>query len=128
MDGTIVMGEQWYYVSDLIDATKNQKPQLVCINELVNNLHVCAWDDNLKPIDIIRRNRTDAVADEHLGRIENADLQYPIIIDANKIVYDGYHRLCKYYMEFDEYVRVVIISDDDLFNLAKPLKPNFWND
>jgi hypothetical protein len=72
--------EGWY-VSKLIEATKDLPPREVSVAELL------AGDDTQKAVDWLYKNEPYSV--------EEADLQYPVILSAEGVLMDGYHRLAK---------------------------------
>ncbi len=55
-------------------------------------------------------NPTHASFLEHLKRVLDADLSYPVIMDDDGNVLDGIHRICKALLE-ERPVRCIVISE-----------------
>ena len=70
-----------WYVSKLIEATKDLPPKEVSVSELLTR------DDTQKAVDWLYRNEPFAVGE--------ANLQYPVILSAEGVLMDGYHRLAR---------------------------------
>jgi hypothetical protein len=58
----------------------------------------------------------------HYIRVAKADLSYPIILDADGVIFDGVHRLAKAYMLGEETIKVVQFTTSPLHDreFAKP--------
>jgi len=80
---TYVEGNKVWYVQTLIDATKGFPVKTLSINKI--DLHTkIEWTLN-----------TYFDLKNHIIRIRNAQLKYPVIVGPKDILLDGYHRLMK---------------------------------
>ena len=76
------------------------KSQQVEVNKLLHVLEFKGWGDPQKNIfysalDVINHPKKNKTYKRELERIEQANLQYPIILDNSGFVIDGVHRLSK---------------------------------
>ncbi|MFA0814017.1 hypothetical protein [Microbulbifer epialgicus] len=46
----------------------------------------------------------------HVTRVNNADLSYPIILDVEGHIADGWHRVCKAILEGRKYIKAVRLT------------------
>jgi hypothetical protein len=108
---------------------KLYKPQTTKLNidDLAFNLEYTNLKNNIRPIDIINDMNNKKYKDE-IVRINNADIKYPIIIDANYNILDGVHRYLKHIIKNKQTIKVYIFDStllkkfiigkrDDHFNL-----------
>jgi len=91
------------------------KPPIIKISleELTPQLEENVYGD-YSPMDIINNEKKYASNTE---KIRKADLSYPILVDSNYNIIDGYHRLMKAYLEHKKEIKVYVID--------KTLKKNF---
>ncbi len=114
-----------YLVSDMIRICKDKPIIIVPRDQLEFNMSEYCWDDGderMSPIDMIERYRQyPELYTEHMHRISNADLSYPVIITSDYCVRDGMHRLCKYYKVESEVVKCVMITREELNSVIQQL-------
>jgi hypothetical protein len=90
------------------------------IHKLHKNFYEYCWDPEIddrytSPMDVLIGQEILAeLYSDHIQRITNADLSYPIIITDDYNVRDGMHRLCKYYKLGINEIKCVIITRDEL--------------
>lgn len=82
LEAVFVRGTTEWSVLRLIEASKDL---------LVIEIPLCAIDLSIKVWDV--DNVNDFI--HHIKRVENTDLNYPIILDDNGFVCDGWHRIAK---------------------------------
>jgi len=73
-----------------------QKPKKIKIktSQLLFNLDLHCWENNIKPSDVISCLKNDKYKDE-IKRIKESDTTYPIIVDSSLFIIDGMHRFVK---------------------------------
>jgi hypothetical protein len=97
------------------------------VNDLKFNLRYNSLKNNIRPIDIINDMKNKKYKDE-IVRINNSDINYPIIIDSNYNILDGFHRYIKHIIENKKIINVYIFDNkllkkfiigkrDDTYNL-----------
>jgi len=79
------------------------------LDELKFNLEYNCWKNNVRPIDVINDMKNKKYKDE-IVRIENADIKYPIILDSNYNILDGFHRYVKHIIENKKTINVYIFD------------------
>lgn len=79
------------------------------ISDLSFNLEYNCWENNVRPIDVIKDLNNKKYKDE-VERIKNANIKYPIIIDSNYNIIDGMHRYVKHILENKKKVNVYIFD------------------
>ena len=108
----------------------NTAPVKLRVVELLHNLSYKVWDDNatgdlISPIDVLENSEKYK---DHYDRIIKANLKYPIIIDKDKWVIDGAHRIAKCVMEGVTTIKAHVF-DDNLkakFRVCK-ITENIWD-
>lgn len=78
-------------------------------DDLKFNLNFKCWINNIKPINVINNFKNIKYKNE-VKRIQNADLKYPIIINANYYILDGVHRYVKHIINNKKYINVYIFD------------------
>jgi hypothetical protein len=89
--------DKYKYSTALMFAYINlQKPKKVKIktSQLLFNLDLHCWENNIKPSDVISCLKNDKYKDE-IKRIKESDTTYPIIVNSNLFIVDGMHRFVK---------------------------------
>jgi len=114
--GTHSSNGKTYSVLKMVGITEGKKTHYVPLLELEHNLVQNYWDkgDNyLSPMMVI-----DLKIKPHYSRIEQTELDYPIIIhrepDGLFYICDGVHRLSKAHMQKSIAIETVEITDDEL--------------
>jgi disulfide oxidoreductase YuzD len=79
------------------------------LDNLAFNLEYNCWQNNVRPIDVLNDIKNKKYKDELL-RIKNADTKYPIIIDSNYNILDGFHRYVKHIIENKKTINVYIFN------------------
>jgi hypothetical protein len=79
------------------------------VDDLRFNLEYNCWENNVRPIDVINDINNKKYKNE-VSRIKNANIKYPIIIDSNYNILDGYHRYVKHIIENKKKINVYIIG------------------
>lgn len=106
-------GSGRYDVEKLWVLSKDLKITNVKTSLLRHNLEETDWQ-----VDDITDNRILSVNDilrnlplypHHQERVEQANLQYPILISPRMEIYDGMHRLCKCILEKKRFIRCKVI-------------------
>jgi disulfide oxidoreductase YuzD len=64
------------------------------LDDLKFNLEYNSWTNNVRPIDVLNDMKNKKYKDE-VSRIKNANIKYPIIVDSNYKILDGFHRYVK---------------------------------
>lgn len=100
-----------YCVQRLWQVARLRPIQVYAVRDLEWNLDYTEWDDGITARQIF--TRIDQYPDHH-WRIENADLNFPIIIDEECRILDGMHRLCKCLREGRENILVRVIRRRDM--------------
>ncbi len=106
-----------YPVRSLADAARDNPTMVVPLFKLSHQLFEKVWRDELKPmtvVSIIMAGHGDGKYKDHIDRIRCADMAYPIMIDEQYNILDGFHRLAKYFIKSQLEVKCVMISDDQL--------------
>ena len=87
------------------------KPKKTNLNldELKFNLEYNCWANNIRPIDVIEDLKNPKYKDEVI-RIKNANIKYPIILDSNYNILDGFHRYVKHIIENKKNIDVYIFD------------------
>ena len=79
------------------------------VDDLKFNLDYNCWANNVRPIDVLNDMKNKKYKDE-LTRIKNANIKYPIILDSNYKILDGYHRYVKHIIENKKTINVYIFD------------------
>jgi disulfide oxidoreductase YuzD len=79
------------------------------LHELAFNLEHNYWENGVRPIDVMNDIKNKKYKDE-VFRIENANMNYPIIIDSNYNILDGVHRYVKHIIENKKTINVYIFD------------------
>lgn len=87
-------------VATLIQFCKDKKYKEVEVPLEAFNLNTFPW--NLK-------NLSDIIG--HINRVMKADLKYPIILDWDGCIADGYHRLVKAFISGQKTIKVIRMLD-----------------
>jgi len=93
-DGSYTRSGKVYSVSDLVELSKNYKPF---------DLPIAGIDIGLSPWGEL----TIKSMAYHIKRMNEADLQYPIILDDTGYICDGWHRLLKSIIEGKETIKAI---------------------
>ena len=51
----------------------------------------------------------------HYKLVENADLQYPVILNKKWVIIDWRHRLCKAILQWDKKLKWIMIMDSEVY-------------
>ena len=86
-----------YKVTDLIEATKNEKVFKLKVSDVFTH-YVAPCEDTL----------TDFI--DHVKRTMQADLNFPIILSPDNFILDGKHRLAKALVTGEKYIKAVRIK------------------
>ena len=89
--------DKYKYSTALMFAYINlQKPKKIKIktSQLLFNLDLHCWENNIKPSDVISCLKNDKYKDE-IKRIKESNTTYPIIVDSSLFIIDGMHRFVK---------------------------------
>lgn len=88
-----------------------QKPKKIKLetSKLLFNLELNCWNNNTKPSDVILNIKDKKYKDE-VKRIIDSDLRYPIIVDNNLFIIDGFHRYVKSVLNNKKTVDVYIFD------------------
>jgi len=94
-------GKNIYSIDMMITYINIFKPKAVYVdvNKLLPNLEYKGWGDpttNIKfsAMDVLNKPNTKRHKEDY-NRINDANLKYPIILDAKNNIFDGIHRLAK---------------------------------
>ena len=91
--------DKYEYSTDLMfDYINLKKPEKIKLetSKLLFNLDLNCWDKNTKPSDVISCIKSKKYKyKDHVKRITESDLRYPIIVDSNLFIIDGVHRYVK---------------------------------
>ena len=91
--------DKYEYSTALMFAYINlKKPEKIKLetSKLLFNLDLNCWDKNTKPSDVISCIKSKKYKyKDHVKRITESDLRYPIIVDSNLFIIDGVHRYVK---------------------------------
>jgi hypothetical protein len=82
----------------------------VDIDDLKFNLEYNCWANNVRPIDVIKDINNKLYKNEVL-RIKNANIKYPIIINSNYRILDGFHRYVKHIIGNKKNINVYIFDN-----------------
>jgi hypothetical protein len=87
------------------------KPSTVSLSldELQFNLELNVWANDVRPIDVVNDMKNKKYKDE-VARIKKADIKYPIIIDSNYYILDGFHRYVKHLIDNKKTIKVYIFD------------------
>lgn len=91
-----------YGVSDLVDASKDLKVELIDVRLINKDYNLLGEEENV--VDLVRE----------INQVLEADLKYPIIISESSFVLDGKHRLVKAMLENKKTIKCRFIKDVDL--------------
>lgn len=96
-DSGYMHGERFYPLAELLEIVDDQKPKVfkACLNSM---LHQNRWNE-INAIDLA----------EHYNRINNSDLKYPIIMDYDGKIIDGFHRVTKAILKGHTHIKAVKI-------------------
>jgi disulfide oxidoreductase YuzD len=72
-------------------------------------LDYTCWENNVRPIDVLTDIQNKKYTKE-VARIKNADMKYPIIIDSNYNILDGFHRYAKHIIDNKKTIILVIFD------------------
>ena len=73
------------------------------------NLEYNCWENNVRPIDVLNDIKNKKYKNE-VFRIKNANIKYPIIIDSNYNIIDGFHRYVKHIIENKKKINVYMFD------------------
>jgi len=98
-----------YSIEMMIDYINETNPPTIKLNikELLFNLNWNSLENNIKPIDVIQNIKKYK---KEYERIKSADIKYPIIIDSNYNIIDGFHRYMKHILEHKRKINVYIFD------------------
>ena len=91
-------GEGWY-IATLLEYVKENKLESF-------KMPLVGCDLSYLPFDV--KSLKEFIF--QMKRVNNTDLKYPILIDDNGSICDGYHRLCKAILNGDEYIDAIRID------------------
>lgn len=108
-----------YNVYRLWYETHNDKPIIFEVNNVLEYIYGFTEWEKLKKEKLWGNATLDKITNypDHVERINNANLEYPIIItiyNAKPILLDGTHRLMKAYMTNKKTIKVIIIDKKKL--------------
>lgn len=66
---------------------------------------------NISPIEVLGDTNRSLYHTHHFEKIKKCDMKYPIIIDQNKYIVDGMHRLAKAYMNQDKNISTYVFDN-----------------
>ena len=99
-----------WYVSNLIERTKEKENVIDFELDIWSlNLDVNVWGEKLSFYDIIT----------HLRQINEVDVNFPVIVNEQGWVMDGWHRIAKSILHGKRYIKAVRFKknpEKDLFN------------
>jgi len=87
----------------------NPKKNKLNVEDLKINLEYNCWENNVRPIDVLNDIKNKKYKNE-VSRIKNANIKYPIIIEPNYNIIDGFHRYAKHIIENKKNINVCIID------------------
>lgn len=94
---TYTRRDRVYRVADLIDIAKHLEPFDLPIKGI--DISVYPWGEP-----------TIKNFASHMDRINKADMQYPIILDDEGFICDGWHRLVKAIVSGDETIKAIRLT------------------
>lgn len=99
-------------VDMLIEITDDNKVEELPVSTLEWNMEEKAWGNGkeISPAEVLEK---PSKYKEHMERIEEAELKYPILVYKNKLI-DGYHRLAKAVSQDKKNIKVKIINDKQM--------------
>ena len=99
-DSNYVRGKEKWKASSLYNYAKIQKYPIQKLP---------LWAINLADLPVKVDNLYDII--EHASRINNTNLNFPIILDDYGQIADGYHRVCKAILEGREYIKAIRMEE-----------------
>ncbi len=85
----------FYLVSEMVALCSHKTPHNLPLTSLLHNMAHQCWDGDCTPWQVLRDHDPENFK-KHKRRIQDADLQYPLVVSAvDYNVLDGMHRLCK---------------------------------
>ncbi len=87
----------------------NPRKTKLSVDDLKFNLDYTCWENNVRPIDVLTDIQNKKYTKE-VARIKNADMKYPIIIDSNYNILDGFHRYAKHIIDNKKTIILVIFD------------------
>ncbi len=123
--GTCSFDDITYSARALAEAATPNTPITVPIYKFIPQFHEPIWHEltrnDLKPITVINAImscRLNGSYKMHIDRIRCADNKYPIIIDEQYNILDGYHRAAKLYTETAVEAKCFMLSAEQLSSIA----------
>lgn len=104
---------------ELWKIAKSKKIKTYKMNDVKHWVYSQCWSKSNCFISIFQVFQQPKKFPEHINRIKNADLQYPIIVIPNKYdkfggILDGNHRFAKMILENKKFVKYVYITQKEL--------------
>lgn len=101
------------------------KPESIRASDFFHHLKNKSWNienKRVSPDEIIKENDKES---EHIVRIKDSNLEYPIVVWSEKFledgeikekehIVDGLHRISKAYIESIEYIDVIFLENEDM--------------
>ena len=105
--------DKYKYSIDMMFAYINiykPKKTKIKIDDLKFNLQYNSLTNNICPNDMLNDMNNSKYKDE-IVRINNSNIKYPIILDSNYNILDGFHRYIKHIIENKKMINVYIFDN-----------------
>jgi len=123
-------GKNIYSIDMMITYINIFKPKAVYVdvNKLLPNLEYKGWGDpttNIKfsAMDVLNKPNTKRHKEDY-NRINDANLKYPIILDAKNNIFDGIHRLAKAHLSKKK-IKACIFTQQKMSNFILDKNGNY---
>jgi disulfide oxidoreductase YuzD len=86
------------------------------VSKLLPQLKSFSWymeDQIFSPYDVINDPKNPLFGD-HMQRIMNSDLKFPIFIDQDAVIIDGAHRLAKAFLLKKKFIKCFVFGDKSI--------------
>ena len=104
---TFTLKKKKYHVNELITKFGSRKPTTMDVSDFDGLMDENSWFGEDEHVTMKQIN-------EHIERIKNTDLKYPIFALASGHILDGWHRLFKTKVIGETKIDVIIIMYDDI--------------
>ena len=92
-----------------INLCNSKNKAKINLDDLKFNLEYNCWANNVRPIDVLN-DITNKKYKNEVFKIKNANVEYPIIIDYNYNIIDGFHRYVKHIIKNKKRINVYIFN------------------